>query len=425
MRKKIGLFCITTLFATGLWAQNDITVHDDQTGQDEVIALPEGMTYEIDSLLQEWNAKNYLGTDEKCESSDENPEYSKEEYISRLNRLPNVIEMPYNEVVRKFIDQYCTRLRRSVSYMLGANNFYVPIFEEALESYQLPLELKYLPVIESALNPSATSRVGAAGLWQFMITTGKSYGLDVNSLIDERRDPIKSSYAAAHYLQDLYKIFGDWTLVIASYNCGPANVNKAIRRAGGSRDYWKIYPYLPKETRGYVPAFIAANYVMNYYCEHNICPMTTTLPPSTATTIVNRDVPFDQVVAVCNVKAEEVKALNPQYRTGLIPGSKTSCILRLPTHGISAFIAAGDSVYNYKSDELFTRRSEVEVTHSATRAKSSGKKSSRSKARTITIRPGDTLSTIAKRYGTTVSKLKRLNGIKGTGIRAGKKLRVR
>ena len=198
-----------------------------------------------------------------------------------------------------------------------------------------------------------------------MISTGKVYGLDVNSLIDERRDPIKSSYAAAHYLQDLYQIFGDWTLVIAAYNCGPANVNKAIRRAGGSRDYWQIYPYLPQETRGYVPAFIAANYVMNYYCEHNICPMTTTLPPSTDTIIVDRDVHFDQIVAVCNVKAEEVKALNPQYRTGLIPGAKKSCILRLPTHGISAFIAAGDSVYTYKSDELFTNRSEVAVSQSA------------------------------------------------------------
>ena len=409
--------------AMGLHAQNDITVHDERTGKDEIIDLPEGMTYEIDSLLNEWNARNFLNIDEQCESSDENPEYSKEEYISRLNRLPNVIEMPYNEVVRKFIDQYCTRLRRSVSYMLGANNFYVPIFEEALESYQLPLELKYLPVIESALNPSATSRVGAAGLWQFMITTGKSYGLDVNSLIDERRDPIKSSYAAAHYLQDLYKIFGDWTLVIAAYNCGPANVNTAIRRAGGSRDYWQIYPYLPRETRGYVPAFIAANYVMNYSCEHNICPMNATLPPSTDTIIVNRDVHFDQIVALCNVKAEEVKVLNPQYRTGLIPGSKKSCILRLPTHGISAFIAAGDSVYNYKSDELFTNRSEVAVNQQP--ASRSSRKSSRSRAKTVVIRRGDTLSTIAKRHGTTVSKLKRLNGIKGTSIRAGKRIRVR
>lgn len=423
MIKKLGLFCIIALLATGATAQNEITVHNEKTGKDEVIDFPEGMTYELDSLLKEWNARNFLNTDEECESSDENIQYSKEEYISRLNRLPNVIEMPYNEVVQKFIDQYCTRLRNSVSYMLGANNFYVPIFEEALESYQLPLELKYLPVIESALNPGATSRVGAAGLWQFMIPTGKAYGLDVNSLIDERRDPIKSSYAAARYLKDLYQIFGDWTLVIASYNCGPGNVNKAIKRAGGSKDYWQIYPYLPKETRGYVPAFIAANYVMNYYCEHNICPMTATLPPSTDTIILNRDVHFDQIVAVCNVKAEEVKALNPQYRTGLIPGAKKSCILRLPTHGISAFIEAGDSVYNYKSDELFTNRSEVTVNQTA--KSSSSSRSRNGKAKTITVRSGDTLSTIAKRYGTTVSKLKRLNGIKGTSIRAGKKLRVR
>lgn len=209
-------------------------------------------------------------------------------YIERLSRLPNVMEMPYNEIVQKFIDRYTGRLRHSVSYMLGASNFYIPIFEEALEAYGLPLELKYLPVIESALNPKATSHAGAAGLWQFMVATGKQYGLEINSLIDERRDPIKSSYAAAHYLKDLYNIFGDWSLVIAAYNCGPENINKAIHRADGQADYWKIYPYLPRETRGYVPAFIAANYVMNYYCEHNICPMRTTLPAKTDTVVVSR-----------------------------------------------------------------------------------------------------------------------------------------
>ncbi len=422
MFKKIALFCITAIVATGLKAQNDITVHDDATGKDEVINLPEGMTHELDSLLKEWYTRNYLDTDENCESSDDNPQYTKEEYISRLNRLPNVIEMPYNEVVRKFIDLYCTKLRSSVSYMLGANNFYVPIFEEALESYQLPLELKYLPVVESALNPDATSKAGAAGLWQFMISTGKVYGLDVNSLIDERRDPVKSSYAAAHYLQDLYRIFGDWTLVIAAYNCGPANVNKAIRRAGGSRDYWQIYPYLPQETQGYVPAFIAANYVMNYYCEHNICPMTATLPPSTDTIIVNRDVHFEQIVAMCNVKTDEVKALNPQYRTGLIPGAKGNCILRLPTHGITAFIEAGDSVYNYKSDELFTNRSEVPVSKATS---SSRQTNSRSNTRTVTVRRGDTLSAIAARNGTTVAKIRQLNGLKNDNLQIGQKLRVR
>ena len=276
-----GLLFMLSLTAT---AQTEISVYDDNIGQDESIGLPEGMmSNELDSLLREWNAKNYLTFDENCQSTGENPTFTKEEYITRLSHLPNVIDMPYNEVVRKFIDQYSGRLRRSVSLMLGASNFYFPIFEEALETYQIPLELRYLPIIESALNPGATSRVGAAGLWQFMLATGRQYGLEVTSLIDERRDPIKSSYAAARYLKDLYDIFGDWTLVIASYNCGPQNVSKAIKRAGGAKDYWTIYPYLPSETRGYVPAFIAANYIMNYYCEHNICPVNTKLPAATDT----------------------------------------------------------------------------------------------------------------------------------------------
>lgn len=332
---------------------------DDKFSADD-IRIPDGMEAELDSLLLEWNNKNYLTADGDC-TEGTNPEFDRETYIHRLSRLPNVIEMPYNEVVRKFIDQYAGRLRRSVSIILGASNFYTPIFEEALEAYQLPLELKYLPVIESALKPTATSRAGAVGLWQFMITTGKQYGLEVNSLIDERRDPIKSSYAAAHYLRDLYDIFGDWTLVIASYNCGPANVRKAIARAGGEKDYWRIYPYLPAETRGYVPAFIAANYIMTHYCDHNICPAAATLPASTDTVTVTRNLHIDQVVALCNVKVDEIKALNPQYRTGLIPGDSRACTLRLTTPAMAAFVAAGDSIYTYRATELMTSRSEVEV----------------------------------------------------------------
>lgn len=419
MVKKIGIICVGLLMAIqGLRAQTDIIVHDGQTGKDEAIDLPEGMMQETDSLLKEWYAKTYLMMGDSCESSSENPVFDKEVYISRLSRLPNVIEMPYNDIVRQFIDHYCTKLRGSVSYMLGANNFYVQIFEEALESYQLPIELKYLPIIESGLKPDARSHAGAAGLWQFMIGTGKLYGLEVNSLVDERLDPVKASFAAARYLKDLYKIFGDWTLVIAAYNCGPGNVNKAITRAGNKRDYWQIYPYLPKETRGYVPAFIAANYVMNYYCEHNICPMNSTLPAYTDTIYVNRDVHFNQITAMCNVKPDEVEALNPQYRTGLIPGSKQPSILRLPVHGINAFLSAGDSVYNYKSDELINTRSVVEAAKPTAKPAQSTRK-------TITVRRGDTLSTIAKRNGTTVSKIRKLNGLKGSSIRAGQKLRVR
>lgn len=390
---------------------------DEVMVADEAIVLPEGMqSQELDSLLMEWTARSFLTFDEKCETTGENPEFEPEVYVKRLSRLPNVVDMPYNNVVRKYIDQYSGRLRRSVSLMLGASNFYTPIFETALESYQIPLELKYLPIIESALNPGATSRVGAAGLWQFMITTGKQYGLEVTSLIDERRDPIKSSYAAARYLKDLYDIFGDWTLVIASYNCGPGNISKAIKRAGGVKDYWTIYPYLPQETRGYVPAFIAANYIMNYYCEHNICPVNTTLPMATDTIMVSRNVKMEQIVSTIGISAEELKALNPQYRTSLIPGDSHPCTLRMPTDKIAAFIEAGDSIY--EKEVVYVAEEEVNLPEPKQKQKGGGRK-------TVTVRKGDNLGAIAKRNHTTVSALKRLNGIRGTSIRAGQKIRVR
>lgn len=415
-------------------AQTKITAVDPTNQQEETIDLPEGMTYDADSLLREWNARKYLVPDTNCENPDVNPVFEKEVYIDRLRRIPAVMELAYNDVVQKFIDQYSGHLRRSVSYMLGACNFYVPIFEEALDMYGLPLELKYLPVIESALDPRAVSHAGAVGLWQFMLDTGQRYGLEVNSLIDERRDPVKSSYAAAHYLSDLYAMFGDWNLVIAAYNCGPNAVNKAIHRAGGSRDYWTIYPYLPRETRGYVPAFIAANYIMNYYCEHNICPMKTKEPVSTDTVMLSRDVHFDQIAAVCGIDPEELRTLNPQYRTGLIPGSIRPMSLCLSHAEITAFIDNEDSVYNYRKDELLARRAEVLVNASVApepgeqRRKTTTKKkrtTRRSSSKYVTIRSGQTLSELAKRHGTTVSKLRRLNGIKGSNIRAGKRIRVR
>ena len=414
--------------------ENEITVTDEQ-GQEEVIEFPEAMAFELDSLLNLYMSKTYLSEDNDCRMKDVNPVFEKEVYIERLKRIPSIIELPYNEVVQKFIDRYSGRLHHSVSYMLGASNFYMPIFEEALETYGLPLELKYLPVIESALNPKAVSRVGATGLWQFMLTTGKQYGLKVNSLVDERRDPVKSSYAAANYLSDLYKVFGDWSLVIAAYNCGPDNINKAIHRAKGVKDYWHIYPYLPKETRGYVPAFIAANYIMTYYCDHNICPMVTRLPAKTDTVMVSRNVHLEQVASVCNVDIEQLRALNPSYRRDIVPGLTELSALRLPQTEVGRFIDREDSVYNYRTDELLTKRALVAVnddvpTYTSKRSssrKSSSRRvrSSRSRGKTVTIKQGQTLSEIAKRNGTTVSKLKKLNGIKGTNIRAGKKLRVR
>ena len=409
--------------------EDEITVTDNN-GQEEVIEFPEAMTFELDSLLNLYMSKNYLGEDNDCRMKDVNPVFEKEVFIERLKRIPSIIEMPYNEVVQKFIDRYSGRLRHSVSYMLGASNFYMPIFEEALETYGLPLELKYLPVIESALNPKAVSRVGATGLWQFMLATGKRYGLEVNSLVDERRDPIKASYAAANYLSDLYKVFGDWNLVIAAYNCGPDQINKAIHRSKGSKDYWQIYPYLPKETRGYVPAFIAANYIMTYYCEHNICPMTTRLPAKTDTVMVGRNVHLEQIASVCNIDIEQLRTLNPAYRRDIVPGATKLSAVRLPQTEVGKFIDLEDSIYAYNAEVLFSKRATVEVNDDVptyTRKSSSkrSRKKARSRGRSVTVKSGQTLSEIAKRNGTTVAKLRRLNGIKGSNIRAGKKLRVR
>ena len=410
--------------------EDEITVTDNN-GQEEVIEFPEAMTFELDSLLNLYMSKNYLDEDNDCRMKDVNPVFEKEVFLERLKRIPSIIEMPYNEVVQKFIDRYSGRLRHSVSYMLGASNFYMPIFEEALETYGLPLELKYLPVIESALNPKAVSRVGATGLWQFMLATGKRYGLEVNSLVDERRDPIKASYAAANYLSDLYKVFGDWNLVIAAYNCGPDQINKAIHRSKGSKDYWQIYPYLPKETRGYVPAFIAANYIMTYYCEHNICPMTTRLPAKTDTIMVSRNVHLEQIAAVCNIDIEQLRTLNPAYRRDIVPGATKLSAVRLPQTEVGKFIDLEDSIYAYNAEVLFSKRATVEVNDDVptyTRKSSSrsrSKKARSSRGRSVTVKSGQTLSEIARRNGTTVAKLKRLNGIKGSNIRAGKKLRVR
>ena len=425
MKKKTILMAVALFLASqGIKAQvvedegyddeNEITVTDNQ-GDEEVIEFPEAMAFELDSLLNHYMSKAYLTEDNDCRMKDVNPVFEKEVYIERLKRIPSVIELPYNDVVQKFIDRYSGRLRHSVSYMLGASNFYMPIFEEALETYGLPLELKYLPVIESALNPKAVSRVGATGLWQLMLTTGKQYGLNVNSLVDERRDPVKSSYAAAHYLSDLYKIYGDWNLVIAAYNCGPDNINKAIHRSKGVRDYWQIYPYLPKETRGYVPAFVAANYIMTYYCEHNICPMVTRLPAKTDTIMVSKNVHLEQVASVCNIDLEQLRALNPSYRRDIVPGLTALSPLRLPQTEVGKFIDREDSVYNYRADELFNKRALVAVNDDqpmyTSKSSSSKKSTRRSKSRskkTVTIRQGQTLSEIAKKNHTTVAKLRKL-----------------
>lgn len=396
-----------------------VTVGDEKNKHEEEIVLPESMGYAIDTLLSNWNSKNYIIQGGDCNMSDVNPLFSDSVYIDRLSRIPSIMEMPYNEIVRKFIDQYATRLRKNVSYMLGAANFYMPIFEEALDVYDIPQELKYLPIIESALNPSAVSRAGASGLWQFMIGTGKIYGLDSNSLIDERRDPIKSTWAAARYLRDLYAIYQDWNLVIAAYNCGPGNINKAIRRANGEKDYWAIYNFLPKETRGYVPAFIAANYIMTYYCDHNICPMETLIPASTDTVQVNKDLHFEQISDICGINVEQIRSLNPQYKKDIVPGNTKLCTLRLPRNYISTFIDSQDTIYAHRATELFSKRRTVTVKNTV-----NNNRSSSSGAIYHKIRSGETLSTIARKYRVSVKEIKRWNNLRNDRISAGKRLKI-
>ena len=482
---KIFLTLALTVLPAGLAAQSEITVHDSITNRDEVFDIPEGMNSNESVQLQKWLAKKYLYVDTTATTSNYNVTYAPEVYRDRLQRLPNKMEMPYNPIVQKFIDRYTEELRNKVSYMLGAGNYYIPIFEAALDAYGLPLELKYLPVVESGLDPTAISHAGAAGLWQFMIITARRYDLKINSLVDERMDPYKASWAAAKYLKDLYNIYGDWNLVLAAYNAGPQQVSKAIRRAGGERDYWKIYPYLPNETRGYVPAFIAANYVMNYYCDHNIAPMKSRYPILTDTVLVDRTLHMQQVAELCKVDIEVVRALNPQYKTDIIPGLSALSSLTLPQDATERFIDLRDSVYNYRADELLTQRAEVEVdeteaprtTHSrSSRADrqettSSSNRESRAEARrhtrstrhsrtderddnrsnsksgkrkgrhsktadtkrtkkteknsSTTVKKGDTLSDIAKRNNTTVEKLKKKNKISGSKIKPGQKLKVK
>ena len=411
-----------TFLTTPLCAQESVNVVINENGiqREETIDLPQSMTYPLDSLLNDWKAKTYINLGKDCSTSHENPLFSDSIYINRLWRMPVIIEMPYNEIVRKFIDMYATRLRDQVAFMLSACNFYMPIFEKALDAYDLPLELKYLPIIESALNPSAVSRTGAAGLWQFMLQTGKLYDLENNSLVDERRDPIKATWAAARYLKDLYDIYNDWNLVIAAYNCGPGTINKVIRRAGGKTDYWVIYNYLPRETRGYVPAFIAANYIMSYYCKHNICPMETNIPAATDTIQVSRNLHFDQIVDICHVPMDELKSLNPQYKRSIIPGDSKPQTLRLPMNAISTFIDNQDTIYNHRQAELFKNRRTVVVASSSASKNVTGN----GKPIIYKIKKGDTLGGIAQRYGVSVSKLMSWNGLTGNKIREGKTLKI-
>ena len=341
-------------------------------------------------------------------------------YKARLQALPFVIEVPYNEVVRRYILRYVKHSPRQLASLQRKAEYYFPIFEDILGKHELPFELCYLPVIESALNPQARSHMGAVGLWQFMPATGKKYGLEVNSLIDERMDPIRSTEAACKFLKALYSIFGDWNLVIAAYNCGPGNVNKAIHRAGGKRDFWSIYPYLPKETRGYLPIFIAASYAMNYADMHGICPSYENFYPVTDTIVTTERQHLKQIAANLNVTLEELRRLNPQYARDIIPGGKEYALC-LPMAISGAYIDQQDTILAYQAKELIhNRRAEIDL------MQKTGLNGGYS-VNGITyykIKEGDTLGGIAAKFRVSVKRLKAFNGLTSDMIRAGKTLKI-
>lgn len=332
-------------------------------------------------------------------------------YIERLQKMNSFISLPYNNIIRNYIITYTERIAKQSETMLGLSKYYMPIIEEIFDQYDLPLELKAMAIIESALNPRAVSRVKAKGMWQFMYSTAIRYDLLINSYVDERLDPVKSCHAAARYLQDAYSMFGDWPLAIASYNCGAGNVNKAIRRAG-TKDFWSVYPFLPRETRGYIPSFIAALYMLNYYPEHKLTPAQISMPVHTDTIKVTKMLHFDQVEHYTGLPKQQLRDLNPQYLHDIVPGIEREYILRIPYNYTGKFIEHEKEIYKYKDSVYFSPATLKKI-------KDSG--SSNSQRITHKVKKGETLSHIALKYGVKVRDIQRWNGVK-TNIRIGQRL---
>ncbi len=382
----------------------------------------------LDSLMRIWYVQESIGSDSLISEMGEDEisfvrEFHDSIYIERLSKIPSIVNLTYNNIVRNYIHVYTVRKRDRLEIMLGLGDYYFPIFEEVLDTYGLPLELKYLAVIESALNPRAVSRVGATGMWQFMLGTGRMYKLQINSFIDERRDPVAATHAAAKFLKDLYNIYNDWVLVIAAYNCGPGNVNKAIRRSGGKTSYWDIYPYLPRETRGYVPAYIGATYAMNYYKDHNLTPRYIDVPPISDSVMVAKNVNLAQVSEVLNIPLQLLRDLNPQYRREILPGSTNPCPLRLPASYATKYIDMEDSICRYKSNIYLSNS--FRTIEPAGRSAAAYTANTAGKDRVVhTIRSGETLGSIAVKYGVSTNNLRDWNDLNSSRIVAGKKLVV-
>ncbi len=425
MNKIIRLLIFSSLLisTSSIFAFNKDSIPRLDTSQVDVIS------YGLDSLVNLWYVKNSI-KDHKTELMTEYtgvdtiiPHFTDSVIEIKLSEIQSVIPLSYNPIVQRFIDLYTLKRRKQVSVMLGLADLYFPVFEKELDAQGLPLELKYIPVIESALNKLAISRAGAVGMWQFMYPTGKLYKLKINSFVDERRDPYLSTVAAVKFLKEMYGIYQDWLLVIAAYNCGPGNVNKAIRRSGGKTSFWEIYNYLPRETRGYVPAFIAANYTFHYYKDYKIIKLPIDIPV-TDTVMVHKKMHFGQIADVLKIPIGEISELNPQYRRNIIPATeKRAYPLRLPNNFVATFLSLEDSITHYKDSVFFA--ADFQPNKPQTYSHSyfySAEPDKNSRKLFYTVKPGDNLGFISDWYDVPIRNIKLWNDIRGTFIKGGQKL---
>ena len=380
----------------------------------------------LDSLLNLWYVNRSLETavDDYQPGADTLvPDFSDSVYLARLAEIPSVVDLTYNRIVKNYINVYTHKRREQMRIMMGLADFYFPLFEEVFDLYGVPYELRYLSVIESALNPRAVSRVGAVGIWQFMYSTGKHYGLTINSLVDERRDPLAATHAAARFLSDLHRMYQDWTLALAAYNCGPGNVNKAIRRSGGRRDFWDIYYYLPRETRGYVPAFIAATYAMNYSGDHLLSKAPLSLPLYTDTMMLHEPLHLKQVAEVLNIPIGQLRDLNPQYRQDVVPATlKKGYAIRIPQGQSAAFIDLQDSIFAYKDSVFFDPGKKVATPQHYASSYQVDLPADKYDKLYYTVRSGDNVGYVADWYDVRASDLRYWNNIRSNLIKVGQKL---
>lgn len=393
---------------------NEIIDYYEGTEEGDTLIV-ENYTAEVsDSLLNIWYAHKMTNVESEIFDMDSVKFQSNvpdSVYIKRIEQMNSFITLPYNDIVKNHIIRYSEKMPKTMSHILGLCEYYMPIFEETFSRYDMPEELKAMAIIESALNPLAVSRVGAKGMWQFMYHTAKLYGLHIDSFVDERLDPVKAADAAARYLKDAYNIFGDWNLAIASYNCGAGNVNKAIRRSGGKRGFWDIWPYLPRETRGYGPAFVGALYTLKYYREHGIRPEAIQMPAHVDTFKINKMVHLKQVSELTGAPLEELKNLNPQYRHEIIPGNEREYILRLPYQYTNAFIEHEDTLHLHKADVYFNPTTIKKI-----------KDGGDGERIVYRVKKGDVLGKIAGKYRVSVAQIKRWNNLKSNIIRTGQRL---